>query len=118
MRWTAGLALTVALTTGVAGGCAAGGSDARLAALEADVKALREDIAALRRAVVPPPIGVSDVAPDPEMTRRLLAWQSLGADADQRLAAEVFGLKEKLARLDGLAGTVQELKGEVEKLRR
>jgi hypothetical protein len=118
MRWIAGVLLTAALAAGVAGGCATGGTDARLAAIEADVKSLRDDVAALRRALVPLPAGVSDVPPDPEAARRLLAWQNVGADGERKLAGEVLSLKEKMARVDELAKKVDELKTEVDGMKK
>jgi hypothetical protein len=131
MKTLIGMLGIAGLASLAAAGCSTTVADARLSALEAEVKALREELWALKTRPAPPAANAaapdappSDLAlatrsewpQDPELEARLKALARLGIPLeDQSLKNDVSGLKEKIRKLEELAASMEALKAEVEK---
>ena len=125
MKTILGILAAGGLALGAVAGCTTTASDERLAAVEAELKALRAEIATLKAQSTPtPPAAAPSTVPrtapgrlpgmaaDPEMLERLRTLNAVQGDADLRKDLTSLG-----GKLDETKKAVEDLKGEVVRLK-
>jgi len=128
MKTPIGILVAAALVSAAVTGCTTTDSDARLAAVESELKALRAELAELKAQSArpaPPPGAAGDrqaaalagfpgTTVDPEMLEKLRILGALPNGGDDRALKDLQGRVEKLGEL---AKTVEALQGDVVKLK-